>query len=81
MLGLQVSINLEQQFSVVAVSNPLRQREHADTGLQALGNKVVPQIMVNQPLASGQLASPVQRLLTFKNLADMAGRLRRFSGV
>ena len=34
---------------------------------------------LNQPLASCQLASPVQRLLTFKHLANVAGRFLLFA--
>jgi len=65
MLGLQVGINFEQQLSVVAVANPLRQREHINTGLQTFRNEVMPQIMMRDTLASSQLAGPVKAPLTF----------------
>jgi hypothetical protein len=76
MLGLQVGINLQKQFAVVAVSNPFCQRETVNARLKALCNEIIAKVVMGEPFALCRLASTVEAPLAFRNLANTVCGLR-----
>ena len=76
MFGLQVRINFQQQLSIVTVAYPFRQCENVNASLQALRNKVMPQIVMGESFALCQPASAVKALLAFRNFANAVCGLR-----